>query len=125
MKQQCQLLKSGHVTVLDYPAISRSELPIFQVRWDSGDEGFILAKDFMSLRTEQEQKKLAAEAAECRRRGGVNIGMSKAQVLASCWGKPQRVNTTYTAGLQHEQWVYGNNYVYLRDGVVTSIQTSR
>jgi Protein of unknown function (DUF2845) len=82
-----------------------------------------------SLRTEQEQKKLAAEvaaeAAECKRRGGVNIGMSKSQVLASCSGKPERVNTTMTAGSQHEQWVYGNNYVYFRDGVVTSIQTSR
>ena len=65
-----------------------------------------------------------AEEAECDRKGGVAIGMTKTQVLASCWGKPERVNTTITAGLRSEQWVYGYNYVYLRDDVVTSIQTS-
>jgi len=41
LKQQCKFLTSGHVTVIDYPAISSSELPIYQVRLNSGEEGFI------------------------------------------------------------------------------------
>lgn len=52
--------------------------------------------------------------------------MTRAQVYASCWGKPEKTNITATASGRHEQLVYGGGqYVYLTDGVVTSIQTSR
>jgi hypothetical protein len=61
--------------------------------------------------------------AACTRKGGVSIGMTKAQVIASCWGKPQNINTTATANGIHEQWVYGGGYVYLDNGVVTAVQT--
>jgi hypothetical protein len=40
-------------------------------------------------------------------------------------GRPERINTTVTAAGTHEQWVYGGDYVYLRNGIVTSFQTSR
>jgi hypothetical protein len=46
-------------------------------------------------------------------------------VKASCWGEPKTVNQTLTAHGKHEQWVYGSGqYLYLDDGVLTSIQTS-
>lgn len=70
--------------------------------------------------------RIAAGKAVCAKKGGVGIGMTKEQVYASCWGKPEKVNVTTTAGGDHEQWVYpGYQYVYLSNGVVTSIQTSR
>lgn len=54
---------------------------------------------------------------------GVNVGMTQEDILASSWGKPTKVNrTTYSFGV-HEQWVYrGGNYLYLEDGILTSIQ---
>ena len=56
--------------------------------------------------------------------GGIVIGMSAEQVVAS-WGRPNDINRSiYSSGV-HEQWVYGEldaSYVYLEDGVVTSLQ---
>lgn len=68
-------------------------------------------------------KRRAAAKAECDRRGGVRIGMTAEQVRASCWGKPRYVNRTTTARGTSEQWVYGGgNYVYLDNGIVTTVQ---
>ncbi|MDT3429185.1 hypothetical protein J2Z22_004785 [Paenibacillus forsythiae] len=51
------------------------------------------------------------------------IGMSAEKVLESTWGKPVDINKTTTKYGVHEQWVYyGGRYLYLEDGVVTSIQ---
>lgn len=70
--------------------------------------------------------KVAAEDAAKRRREGVSIGMSKADVLASSWGRPEQVNATLTARVRREQWVYpGGQYLYFDDDTLTSIQTSR
>ncbi|MBA3479006.1 MAG: hypothetical protein H0T52_11510 [Lautropia sp.] len=63
----------------------------------------------------------AAEAAR-RKKEGVHIGMSADEVIASSWGKPQKVNrSTYSWGVR-EQWVYDGGYLYFRDGVLDSIQ---
>lgn len=52
------------------------------------------------------------------------IGMGASAVENSMWGKPTKINTTVTAGGELEQWVYSlERYVYLKNGVVTSIQT--
>jgi hypothetical protein len=56
---------------------------------------------------------------------GVSIGMTAEQVRKSSWGKPKSINETITARGKHEQWVYGGGYLYLENGVLTSIQTSR
>lgn len=67
----------------------------------------------------EDAKRLAAE----KRKQGVAIGMSAADVLASSWGKPQKVNTTTTAYGVREQWVYGGgNYLYFENGVLKTIQ---
>jgi hypothetical protein len=45
------------------------------------------------------------------------------EVVASSWGKPQRVNKTTTQWGTNEQWVYsGNNYLYFEKGRLTAIQ---
>lgn len=54
---------------------------------------------------------------------GVQIGMTKEDVLSSSWGKPQSINTTTSASGTREQWVYGNgNYLYFENDRLVTIQ---
>lgn len=50
------------------------------------------------------------------------IGMTAEELKKSSWGEPNDINkTTYSWGVR-EQWCYsGYRYVYLEDGIVTSI----
>lgn len=53
----------------------------------------------------------------------IQIGMTDEQILLS-WGNPDRINkSVYLWGI-HEQWVYGYTYLYFKDGVLQSYQTS-
>lgn len=65
----------------------------------------------------------AAEAAR-RRREGVSLGMTPDDVLASSWGRPERINRTTNHMGTREQWVYPgrHNYLYFENGVLVSIQ---
>jgi hypothetical protein len=64
--------------------------------------------------------------ASCAKLGKVKLGMTPAEVLKTCWGKPDSVNRTVTATRDHQQWVYGiRQYLYFDDGVVTAVQQSR
>jgi hypothetical protein len=74
---------------------------------------------------EAQQAKTAKETVEKKRKSGVSLGMSKEDVLASSWGHPKSINrSVYSFGVR-EQWVYGGgNYLYFKDGVLDSIQTS-
>lgn len=51
-----------------------------------------------------------------------SVGMTAQEVLDSTWGKPEKINkSTYAWGVT-EQWCYsGYRYIYLEDGIVTSI----
>ncbi len=53
----------------------------------------------------------------------IALGMTKEQVKLSI-GNPERVNKTTTANVAHEQWIYGDDYVYFDGGVVTGVQQS-
>ena len=57
-----------------------------------------------------------------RKSQGVSIGMTTQQVLESSWGEPEGINKTTTKYGTSEQWVYGDNYLYFEDGILTSIQ---
>jgi len=97
------------------------------VRTDDGQTGYVSLHQFESMDDEAaykaEQAKKAAAKADCDRRGGVRIGMTKAEALASCWGKPSKINTTTTATRTHEQWVYGSrSYLYFDNGILSTIQ---
>lgn len=50
------------------------------------------------------------------------LGMTAEEVRASSWGKPENINkSTYSWGTK-EQWCYsGYRYIYLENGIVTSI----
>ena len=56
----------------------------------------------------------------------VAIGMTKVEVVYA-WGSPNDINRTISSNSTWEQWVFGNpiygaNYVYFDDGIVTSMQ---
>jgi hypothetical protein len=55
----------------------------------------------------------------------VAVGMT-AEMVRMSWGEPRSINRTVTTGHTTEQWVYSmRSLVYLRDGLVTAIQTSK
>jgi hypothetical protein len=66
----------------------------------------------------------SAKASEVqKKKGGVSIGMTTQQVLASSWGKPNDIHRTTTATVSREQWIYGGrNYLYFVNGKLTAIQ---
>lgn len=60
-----------------------------------------------------------------KQKPGARIGMTAEEIRQSTWGKPKRINVTITAGGRHEQWIYpGFQYLYVDNGVLTSIQTN-
>ncbi len=61
----------------------------------------------------------------CSRLPAPAIAMSTAQVLSSCWGKPDHAAESITAQGKQAVWSYPEGYVYLSDGTVTKIVTSR
>lgn len=80
-------------------------------------------------REEAERKRLAQEQAirDAIDSREVFIGMTAEQAEES-WGKPKKINRTITTNSVSEQWVYDrgnfrNQYLYLTDGVVRSIQS--
>lgn len=68
-----------------------------------------------------EQARIAVAKANAKK-GGVRIGMTKKQVLASNWGSPDDVNRTTTVAGSFEQWVYDGSYLYFQNGILTTIQ---
>lgn len=132
LRKRCTKPKGGAATVVAVEPVRSDMSPqiqtvhgVYRVKLDQGRTGYISPIDFEALlASDVQHRKKVAEKADCDRRGGANIGMTAAQVEASCWGKPTRINRTITARGQSEQWVYGGNqYLYIDNGVVTAIQT--
>lgn len=76
----------------------------------------------------RELERLGEERKEKERlaRGGVRVGMTKAQVTRSNWGEPESINTTIVGRITTEQWVYGlGEYLYFKNGRLSAIQTSQ
>jgi hypothetical protein len=93
--------------------------PYFHVVLDNGRSGFMDAR-YWSIMTTTVDPVVAV--AECKRKGNPKLGMNAKQVAATCWGPPTYVNTKIRATGKFEQYVYGDNkFVYLHDGVVTSV----
>lgn len=76
----------------------------------------------MHAKEEANLKALAIAEKKHAAKGGVRIGMSKKQVLASNWGKPSSVNRTTSANGTAEQWVYDGSYLYFQNGILRTIQ---
>lgn len=63
------------------------------------------------------EKKIQMAIIECK----LLIGMSKEAVILS-WGKPDDIHKTVGSWGVHEQWIYGSQYVYFENGILTSWQ---
>ncbi len=85
------------------------------------EDPLVTAKKEQQRREEQEQSRQAA-VEECRRRGQPKIGMSQAEAIATCWGKPLRVVTTTTAAGIQEDYEYGGGHLLrFQNGVLSTI----
>lgn len=51
----------------------------------------------------------------------IKIGMTREEVLER-WQKPKKINRSVGRWGVHEQWIYGDVYLYFENGVLTSWQ---
>jgi hypothetical protein len=121
-----QFLQAGTHLKVDGLVPNHSEVagtsidqPYFHVVLDDNRSGFVNAVLFPNMTTTVDP---VTAAAECKKKGNPKLGMTAAQVRATCWGAPIYVNAKVRRTGKYEQYVYGDNkFVYLRDGVVTSV----
>lgn len=93
--------------------------PYFHIVMDDGRSGFA---DAVLLPTATTTVDPIVAAAKCKKKGDPKPGMNAAQVAATCWGPPTYVNTKIRQSGNYVQYVYGDNkFVYLRNGIVTSV----
>jgi len=68
----------------------------------------------------------AAAKAECREVTPITVGMTAAALEKSCWGVPDRRDTTTTAAGVAHVWQYGwkggHRVAYLRNGIVVAVR---
>lgn len=113
------------MTAKDYPAVIASLEPCRPALASGSDAERILFRADSSVQQAKDKAEALAKKRELAqwRKEGVTVGMSADRVLLSSWGKPESVNRTTNAFGVREQWVYGvGNYLYFKDGVLTSIQ---
>lgn len=122
-KSGCPTIRSTRITIIETGLKGELGRTWWGVRKDDGKTGYINSLDWIWVETDEIRAGKVAEKKDCDRRGGVAVGMTKAQVIATCWGKPRSVNTTTTATRTSEQWVYGGgNYLYFDNGILRTIQ---
>ena len=66
-------------------------------------------------------KKWGSKTAKEICEGEVRLGWSKEKCRLS-WGEPRDINTSIGSWGVHEQWCYGQGYLYFENGKLTSIQ---
>lgn len=101
---------------------SRGSQPFFlKVRKSSGQEGFFpfntLYFHLSNPIPAGTPKKIAQSIHEQK----ITLGMTAKQVELS-WGKPENINRSVGSWGIHEQWIYNHQYVYLKNGKVSSFQ---
>lgn len=114
----------SHLSKINDPKISLRDKAreIEMLARDYPDVGAQYLKDVPKLIATADRQEAAAMK-RSKRSQGVSIGMSKEDVIASSWGRPQRINKTTNAYGTSEQWVYGNGgYLYFDNDSLVSIQ---
>lgn len=77
---------------------------------------------------ETDEERIAREKARAAlaKKPNARIGMTAKQVRTGTnWGEPDKINDTIDASGSFQQWVYGDEYLYFKNGRLVSIQTSR
>ena len=112
--------KQGKVIYTDFPCEGAMSINLSGAgHYDPGSPGTAQAL----------KERLRVEKLISIENGQVALGM-KADDVINSWGKPTKINSSVGSYGRHEQWVYdrGNfnsQYVYVDNGVVTSVQSSR
>lgn len=97
------------------------------VAWGGpGLDEVVLLQKKLEVQLQREEKAQAKLVAQRKKSEGVRVGMSEEDVLASSWGKPERINRTVNQYGHSEQWVYGSgSYLYFKNGTLETVSTSR
>jgi len=126
-QQNCPHVSHTSLTIKSIIAAPRNPNILakqYLVQTEDGKTGYvgILYRDqFIDHEPTQSERYAIADCEA----SGPKIGLSK-PMLIYCWGDPSQTNVTQTAGGSHEQLVYGTRgYVYITNGSVSAIQTSR
>jgi hypothetical protein len=93
----------------------------YHVKIADGRAGYVFRDSFGRRATTIDLEK---RAAECKRRGDPRVGMTRKQLVASCWGEPDHVDRRETARGITERYIYEKGRILLHNGIVTSVQTS-
>ena len=96
---------------------AHQQIPLHVDRLDAGISKWVISipsKDYLEKKFGRLKGRFVAE-------GKVQIGMTS-EMCKYAWGEPDHINMTITGGKRTEQWVYGNSYLYLTNGLLTAIQ---
>lgn len=116
------------VTVINYALESYGHSkgigPFYlRLRKSSGDEGLFRYNETCFFTFDPIPKDTSAEIREAIQRKRIIIGMDKRQAVLA-WGDPKTKNHSVGPWGTHEQWVYGNQYLYFENGFLKSFQSS-
>ena len=88
-------------------------------------QGRYCFEDYFSESDPREEISCSDEVWEAIQSSKVFVGMTAVQARWS-WGEPSGNNITIVGESRHDQWVYEDeSYLYLEDGIVTSLQVSK
>lgn len=89
---------------------------------------FVTPQEYERLKKDEAKRKAdlirryGAQKGKLINEGIIEVGMTKRMCIET-WGSPEKINTTSSTAGVHEQWVYGAGYyVYLENGIITTIQ---
>ncbi|WP_287372291.1 hypothetical protein [Prosthecochloris sp.] len=94
-----------------------------RVRKSSGEEGLIKFYDRYFYTSNPIPPGTSQKVRRAIERQEVTMGMTKKEAVLS-WGEPEKVNKSVGSWGVREQWVYGYNYLYFKNGKLTSWQTT-
>lgn len=120
-KHYCYLeAENGYPYEMLIPEIKPYICGRFQLKSDYDNIKAITSAN-RAKRKVQLTKRFGASNANLILKGIVRIGMTKSMCRES-WGQPDNINKTIGSWGTHEQWVYGNSYLYFEGNKLTSIQ---
>lgn len=111
----------------DKSAYGKYYLPYDGMYYTSNEKSLQYAKNEYnnkkySIEKKQEEREKQKEEDNKLAKSNPKVGMTSSEVRKSKWGSPDKINKdTYSWGTK-EQWVYNKyGYVYLENGIVTSV----
>lgn len=114
-------LKSGASFLVTGLAKSKVGSDDYVVRLNDGRTGWTGSSSPFLLDYDPVARAKAAQE-ECVRRGQPNVGMSRDELVQTCWRKPARIVKRTTAAGVEETYIYGRGHmVKLTDGKVSEI----